>query len=70
MNAPRGWGKPSKRGSAYYNFSDRSIWIVKRNGAWLLLQQSNQAAGKEREVFGMFGTLTAAVDYFNKEMTA
>jgi hypothetical protein len=64
MKAPRGWGKPSKKGSVYYNFSDRGVWIVKMKNAWALVQQSNQAAGREQEVFGKFSTLTAAAAHY------
>jgi hypothetical protein len=39
-------------------------------GTWVLLQMSNEAAGREREEFGRFSTLAAAADYYAKEMAA
>lgn len=47
---------------------DGRYWIVKRDGSWLLLQVSNEAAVRDLEVFGKFVTLTAAAEYFKKEV--
>lgn len=67
--SPYGWMKTARRGSAYRSY-DGKYWIVKMDGSWVLLQMSNQATGRDREVFGKFNTLTAAAEYFKKEVTA
>jgi len=69
MKSPYGWIKTAKRGSAYRSHNSR-YWIVKMKGTWVLLQMSNEAAGREREEFGRFSTLAAAADYYAKEMAA
>jgi len=59
MRAPRGWGKPSKKGSAYYNFSDRSMWIKKINSRWVLLQVRDG-----HNILGDFNSMTEAAAYY------
>jgi hypothetical protein len=69
MRSPNGWIKTARRGSSYCTQGGH-YWIAKNSGKWVLVQMSNQSLGREKIVYGTFPTLTAAVEYFNKEVTA
>jgi hypothetical protein len=63
MRSPYGWGKPSTKGSVYYNFADRSIWIKKMGSRWVLLQ-----AKDGYKILGNFNSMTEAAAYYKGEM--
>lgn len=69
MRSPFGFIKTAKRGSAY-STRDGQFWLIKVQGAWHLIQPGSTQENRERRLVGIFPTMTAAADYYQREMKA